>query len=124
LVCARESLARGRGKSQGHPRFAPRLDDRLSRRSIAVIGLLAGIIAASAALVLVGASSLCGLDENRTPTGYCAANETVRSLLVALPVLTVIVGYARSLRACRLTPIGVAAICAIAEGIIALTAGY
>lgn len=93
----------------------------LSRRSIAIIGLIAGIIAVVAALLLVGAASLCGVHENQTPTGYCAANETVRSLLVAIPVLTVIVGYALSLRACRLTPIGVAALCAIAEGVIALS---
>ena len=96
----------------------------LSRRSIAVIGLLAGIIAVIAALVLVGAASLCGLDENQAPAGYCAANQTARFLLVAVPVITVIIGYALTLRAGRLTPIGIAALCAIGEGIIALTVDY
>jgi hypothetical protein len=96
----------------------------LSRRSIAIIGLLAGIVAVIAALVLVGAASLCGLDENQTPTGYCAANQTVRTLLETIPVITVITGYALSLRAGRLTPIAIAALCAVAEGIIAVTAGY
>ncbi|MEA2195393.1 MAG: hypothetical protein QOG42_1827 [Solirubrobacteraceae bacterium] len=96
----------------------------LSRRSIAIIGLIAGIIAVIAALVLVGAASLCGLDENQTPAGYCAANQTGRSLLVAVPVITVIIGYALTLRAGRLTPMGIAALCAIGEGIIALTVGY
>jgi hypothetical protein len=96
----------------------------LSRRSVAVIGLLAGAVAVVAALVLVGATSLCGLGENQPPTGYCAANQTVRSLLVALPAVTVIIGYVLSLRAGRLTPVAIAALCAVAEGIVALTAGY
>ena len=112
------------GEPPSHQGTVPRSMTGLSRRSIAIIGLIIGIIAVIAALVLVGAAGLCGLDENQTASGYCAANRTVRTLLVALPVMTVTTGYALSLRASRLTPVAIAALCAIAEGIIALTAGY
>jgi hypothetical protein len=96
----------------------------LSRWSIAVIGLVGGAGAAVVAIVLVGAASLCGFSENQTPTGYCAAGATTRSLLVVIPALTVAIGYAVSVRTGRLTPVAVAGLCAVAEGLVALVTGY
>ena len=96
----------------------------LSRRSIACIGLVVAVVAVIASAVLVGAASLCGFHENQTPAGYCAASQTVRFVLVAVPVSTVIVGYALSLRMGRVTPIAIAVLCALAASAVALAAGY
>jgi hypothetical protein len=96
----------------------------LSRRSIACIGFVVAVVAVIACVALDGAASLCGFHENQTPAGYCAASQTVRFLLVAAPVSTVIVGYALSLRMGRVTPIAIAALCALAGSAVVLAAGY
>jgi hypothetical protein len=95
----------------------------LSRSAVAMTGLAVAIVAIVAAEILVGAVNLCGLGENQVATGYCAASEGVRGLLAGLPILTVTVGYAISLRSARLTPVALAACCAVAEGAIALVGG-
>jgi hypothetical protein len=95
----------------------------LSRPAITVIGLALGIVAVVASEILVGAASLCGLDENQIATGYCSADHIVRALLVGLPVLTVIVGYAISLWTGRLTPVALAATGAVIEGLLGLVTG-
>lgn len=95
----------------------------LPRWAIALIGLVVGAFAIIAAVVLAGAASLCGFDENQVATGYCAAGDTLRVLIVAVPAVTVIVGYAMSLWTGRLTPIAIAALCAVGEGLVAL-GGY
>jgi hypothetical protein len=91
---------------------------------IALLGLVIGGVAVIAAILLVGAARLCGSDENQELKGYCAAGDTVRFLVVAIPAATVILGYLLSLWTGRLTPIAIAALCAIAEGLAALVAGY
>jgi hypothetical protein len=96
----------------------------LSRWKVAVLGLVGGVVAALVAIVVVGGASLCGFSENQTPSGYCAASAAARAFLVAVPVLTVIGGFVLSLRAGRLTPVAIAGLCAIAEGLIALGFGY
>lgn len=96
----------------------------LSRWAIALIGLFLGAAAIIASVVLVGAANLCGFDENQVETGYCAAGDTLRLLLVAVPTVTVIVGYAISLWTGRLTPIAIAALCAVGAALVALGAGY
>jgi hypothetical protein len=96
----------------------------LSRTAVALIGLAVGVIAVAAAELLVGAVNLCGLSENEVPAGYCAASPAVRAVLCGLPVLTVIAGYAVSLRSARLTPVALAAAGAVAEGVVALVGGY
>lgn len=96
----------------------------LPRWAIGLIGLTVGGLASIAAVVLMGAASLCGFDENQDLKGYCATGDTVRFIVVAIPIGTVIVGYLLSLWTGRLTPIAVAALCAVAEGLAALGAGY
>jgi hypothetical protein len=96
----------------------------LSRPALAVIGLLAGFLAVCLSWILDGASSFCGLDENQAATGYCAAGSSVQIVLVALPAATVVVGYAVSLTMARLTPVLLAAACAVAEGLLVLVSGW
>ena len=62
----------------------------LPRWAIALLGLVVGSVALVAAIVLVGAASLCGFDENQAATGYCAASSVVRLLVVAVPAAAVI----------------------------------
>jgi hypothetical protein len=96
----------------------------LSRRTVAVLGLATGVVAICVAWLLVGAAGVCGFHENQIATGYCAASSAVRTLLIACLAMTVAVGYVISLRMARLTPIAVAAFCAVAEGLVALVSGW
>lgn len=95
----------------------------LSRWAIAGIGLGMGIVAITVAEILLGVASLCGLHENQIATGYCAAGEAAQAVIEGVPIATVILGYAITLRTARLTPIAVAAFCAVAEGLVGMAGG-
>ena len=92
----------------------------LSRGAVAGVGLVIGLVAVFIAIACSGAFSWCGFDENQAPGGYCGVSSFLRAALIAIPAITVLVGYVASVTRVRLTPIALASFIAVSEGLIAL----
>jgi hypothetical protein len=96
----------------------------LPRWAIAIAGVAVVVAALVAVVVIVGAASMCGFDENQAPTGYCAAGGSVRFLVVAIPAVTLSAGYGASLWKARITPVAVAATLAVVEAVVLVGVAY
>jgi hypothetical protein len=95
----------------------------LPRWAIVIGSLVVALVSMVAILVLLGVASLCGVDENQVETGYCAAGRVSQTLVVAIPASTIVAGYGASVWLARLTPVVIAGMCALVEGVVLLWVG-